>query len=114
MIRAIIAGLIFWALTLLFPTISIEGFWTIAGVIIIGALTNVIYKFTIGLLLLPFRWLTLGFLTLIINTGIIYLMSYWFPNFTIVEGTFWWTVLFTFLYTLAARMLYGSGVKSEK
>lgn len=113
MIRAIIAGLIFWALTLLFPTITITGFWTIAGVVIIGGLINIIYQLTFGLLLIPFRILTLGFLTLLVNTGVVYLLAHWFNNFTILPNTFWWTVLFTFCYTLATRLVYGGANSND-
>lgn len=88
MFKAFVAGLVFWVLTLLFPTISIEGFWTIAGVVIIGAFVNIVYQMTLGLLIIPFRILLLGLIGLIINTGIIYLMSIIFINLTLIPARF--------------------------
>lgn len=110
MIKAILAGLAFWALTLLFPAISISGFWTIAGVVVLGG----IYQFTFGLLLIPFRILTLGFLGLLINTGFVYLLANWFNRFTIEPGHFWQVVLFTLCYTFATNIIYSGSSNSNK
>ncbi len=111
--RAILLGLAFWGLTFLFPAISISGFWTIAGVIILFAVFNFIYKATIGIILIPFRIITIGFLSLVINTGIVYLLAHLFNRFTIEPDSFLSVLLLTFLYTAAVTLLTPNSNSSD-
>lgn len=106
MLKLFLAGLAFWLLSFLFPTITIAGFWTITGVVFLFGFLNVAYKLTIGQFLIPFRFFTLGFLTTVINTGFVYLLESWFNLFTIEPGTFWWTLLFTLVYSFVVRVIY--------
>ena len=111
---SLLLGLAFWGLTFLFPAISISGFWTIAGVIILFGFFNFLYKATIGQLLIPFRIISLGFLSLVINTGIVHLLAHWFNRFTIEPGSFWAVLLLTFLYTVVLTIFSGSSSSNAR
>jgi len=100
MLRLLLLGVVFWALTLAFPSITISGFWTIAGVIVLFSVFNLIYQLTLGIILLPFRIITFDFVSWVANTLIVYILANIFDNFTIAEGSFWWVLLFTGIYTL--------------
>jgi len=98
--RTLLLGLVFWVLTLVFPSINISGFWTIIGVVILFSVFNLIYHATLGVLLIALRVLTLDFVSWVVNIGLIYLLSNIFNHFTINGGSFWAVLLFTGIYTV--------------
>lgn len=104
-LRTLFLGFVFWALTLAFPSIFIAGFWTIAGTVVLFSLFNIIYNFTIGILVLPLRIVTFDVVSWIANTGIVYVLADIFNKFTIVEGSFWWVFLFTGIYTFIRSII---------
>ena len=105
MFRAIVIGLIFWGLTLLFPSITISGFWTIAGTIILFAIFNAIYQGVVGKYFIHFGpWVYL-FMSWIASTSIMYLLAEIFNKFTIADGSFWWVAFFTAIYSIIALII---------
>jgi len=112
-LRMLLLGIIFWALTLLFPSITISGFWTIAGVIFLFGVFNILYHITLGILLLPFRIITFDFVSWVANTLIVYLLANMFTNFIIAEGSFWWVLLFTGIYTFIRGIFTPSSSSSD-
>lgn len=104
-LKTLVLGLVFWVLTLLFPSIDIYGFWTIIGTVFLFSVFNVIYQFTLGILLLPLRVLTLDFVSWVVNIGIVYLLANIFNKFTIADGSFWIVLLFTGIYTIVRAFI---------
>jgi len=102
--RALILGLIFWALTLLFPSIEISGFWTIAGTIILFALFNLMYQ-SLGIFFAAFGVGVYLIVSWIASTLIMYLLSNIFNKFIIADGSFLWVMLFTAIYSVIALFL---------
>lgn len=112
-LRTLFLGLVFWLLTLLFPSILITGFWTIIGSVVLFSIINLIYQFTLGILLIPLRVLTFDIVSWIVNLGIVYLLSGLFNNFNISEGSFWSVFWFTGLYTLIKTLTSSNSSDSK-
>jgi len=104
--KLFLLGLGFWLLTLLFPAIDISGFWTIAGVIVLFGIFNLVYHLTLGIVLLPFRVLTFDFVSWLANVGILYILAAIFTNFTV--GGFFGVLLFAGLFTLVKGLVIGT------
>ena len=98
MIRILFLSLVFWLLTLAFPSINIVGFWTTIGVVFLYGIFNFIITLLSAPISLPLKIVTLNLFQIIINVGVLYLLAHIFNKFEIIDGAFWWVILFSFFY----------------
>lgn len=86
------------------PGIHLENFWTALAVAVVLGIINAILRPIIFILTLPINVLTLGLFSFVIMGGLVYLVSWIVPGFTV--DNFWWAILFALIVSLINWFLY--------
>ncbi|HCR81643.1 MAG: hypothetical protein UY13_C0002G0487 [Candidatus Pacebacteria bacterium GW2011_GWB1_47_8] len=79
----IITGASLWLLSYFLPTITIVDWTTLLLASIVLVILNSFIKPVLKLLFLPINIVTLGFFSVVINVGLLWLATYLVPGFTI-------------------------------
>ena len=86
------------------PGVAVADFWTAIVVAVVLGVVNGVIKPIILVLTLPINIVTLGLFTLVINAGLVLLVSNFVPGFA-VSG-FWWALLFGLVLSLVNSVLH--------
>lgn len=83
LIKLLISTISVFTAAYLIPNVNVDGFYTAFIVAVVLGVLNVFLKPLLVLLTLPINILTLGFFTLVINIGLIYLTVYLVAGFSV-------------------------------
>jgi len=112
LLRWIVSGLAFLALSYVIPGITVASFWTALVLALLWGLVNITIKPILLLLTLPFNILTFGIFTFIINGFLLWLLGGVVKGFE-VQG-FWVAVLGAlFLSVINSLSQWALNQKSE-
>ena len=113
MFKTLILGLLFWGLTFLFPPITLTGFWTTIGVVVLFSIFSHVSTFVEVPIIIALTVVgnvigfILGiFLSMVVSGLIMYLLSAIFTTFIIATGAFWSVFLFTLCYVAVKSIFF--------
>jgi len=78
--------------------VHIENFWSALAVAVVLGIINAVLRPIIFILTLPINILTLGLFSFVIMGGLVYLVSFIVPGFTL--DNFWWAIAFALVVAL--------------
>jgi putative membrane protein len=110
-IRVIISSLAVYVTANIVPGVAVVGFGSAVIAAILLAVVNAVLKPILVVLTLPITILTLGLFMVVINAGLVMLVSTWVPGFH-VDG-FWSALFFSIVVSIINTLIYKVFVRNE-
>jgi putative membrane protein len=103
----IITGASLWVLSYLLPTITVSDWTALLLASVVMVVLNSFVKPILKLLFLPINIVTLGLFSIVINVGLLWLVTYLVPGFGISNTVLFGVQLNQFFSILLASVLIG-------